>query len=341
VARPEERYLSELETELRAAVPADGPVSLLYRMMRYHLGWEDRDGNPTEAPAGKRLRPLLCLLVCEGYGSDFRRALPAAAAVELLHNFTLIHDDVQDRSQERRHRPTVWRLWGDAQAINAGDAMHAITRGTILNLAERGVPLPSVLAAAAILDRTCLRICEGQTLDVDFERQAKVERATYMAMIERKTAALIGCCMELGALVAGASAEQQACMRELGVTIGLAYQVQDDVLGIWGDPAVTGKPAADDIRDRKKTLPIIHALETASPADRERLTVILAGESVDEDAVAEVLRILAAAGARRAAEEEAARLYEQTERWLVGSGLNETARTTLGALVRSLLQRPS
>jgi geranylgeranyl diphosphate synthase type I len=341
VARLEERYLTELEAELHAAVPAEGPANMLYRMMRYHLGWEDRDGNTVDAPAGKRLRPLLCLLVCEGYGTDFRRALPAAAAVELLHNFTLIHDDVQDRSLERRHRPTVWRLWGDAQAINAGDAMHAISRMTILNLAQRGVPLPAVLASAALLDRTCLRICEGQTLDVDFERRSSVDRATYLAMIERKTAALIGCCMEMGALVGGANAEEQARMRELGVAIGLAYQVQDDVLGIWGDPAVTGKPAADDIRDRKKTLPIIHALETASSAERERLTTIMAGESLQEGDVAAVLRILETTGARRAAEDEAARLYEQTERWLTESSLDESARVTLGSLVRSLLQRPS
>lgn len=337
----EHRYLDDLEAALHAAVPEDGMPPLLYRMMRYHLGWLDEHGEPARAPAGKRLRPLLCLIVCEGYGAPYRRALPAAAAIELLHNFTLIHDDVQDRSAERRHRRTVWNIWGDAQAINAGDAMYAVTRLALLGLRETGLPAEAVLDAAALMDRTCLRICEGQCLDVDFEDQKTVDRATYMAMIERKTAALIGCAMELGALVAGAPASERVTMRELGESIGLAYQVQDDILGIWGNPAVTGKPAADDIRDRKKTLPIIHALATASAEDRARLDTVFAGKEVDDAGIATVLAILERTGARQFCEGEAARLYEQTESRLARARIADGARATLGALLGSLLRRPS
>ena len=337
----EERYLPALEDELVAAVPVTGTPPLLYQMMRYHLGWVDAQDNPTHAPAGKRVRPLLCLLACEGYGADFHRALPAAAALELLHNFTLIHDDVQDRSDERRHRATVWRLWGDAQAINAGDAMYAVTHLALLRLLVTGTPAETVVAATALLDQTCLRICEGQCLDVDFESRPRVAREDYTAMIERKTAALIGCSLEMGAIVAGASVRQQQAMRRLGETIGLAYQVQDDVLGIWGDPAITGKPAADDIRNRKKTLPLIHALETAGAVDRARLESLFASGTIGESEVAEILGILERTGARRACEAEAVRLYAQTEQLLADAALAAPIRTSLAILLGSLLRRPA
>ncbi len=334
-------YLSELEAELRAAVPATGAAPFLYDMLRYHLGWLDRHGRPVQAPAGKRLRPLLCLLACEGYGGDYRRALPAAAAIELLHNFTLIHDDVQDRSDERRHRPTVWRLWGEAQAINAGDALYALARLALLRLAERGLAPSTVTAAAALLDHTCLRICEGQSLDVAFEGRLDVTYDEYLAMIGGKTAALLGCALEMGALVAGAAAEERQRMRECGETLGLAYQVQDDILGIWGEPSVTGKPAADDIRGRKKTLPIVYALTHGDRQHVERLHALFAAAALDEGDVAAVLRILEDTGARQAAEAEAGRLYDETQRLLQASALAADVRSALSELVRSLLRRPA
>lgn len=336
-----ERYLAEIEAELKACVPAEGGADLLYTMMRYHLGWIDRRGRATPGAAGKRIRPLLCLVVCEGYGTEYRRALPAAAAIELLHNFTLIHDDVQDRSDERRHRPTVWRIWGEAQAINAGDAMYALARLAVLRLAERGASDRVVLAAAELLDRTCLRVCEGQVLDLSFEENLDVSKEAYMAMIERKTAALLGCAAEMGALVGGAGPAEQLAMRHFGERLGLAYQVQDDVLGIWGDPSVTGKPAADDIRRRKKTLPIIHALACGTAKQKEQLRSLFSAPSPTDAQVDEVMQLLGATGARRAAEDEAARLYRETEHWLATARIAPQTVTILRDLVSSLLLRPA
>ncbi|MHB1415292.1 MAG: polyprenyl synthetase family protein, partial [Chloroflexota bacterium] len=284
-----EKYAAELESELRASVPEGGDAAGLYDMLRYHLGWLEDEDASSRASGGKRIRPTLCLMACEAYGGDYRPALPAAAAVELLHNFTLIHDDIQDRSAERRHRSTVWKLWGEAQAINAGDVMNSLARLALLRMAGRGVGADVILQALNMLDRTCARICEGQYLDLQFENRLDIDRETYLGMIERKTAALVGCALEMGTLVGGASAEQVDLMRGLGDTLGLAYQVQDDILGIWGEPRVTGKPAADDIRRRKKTLPVVHALECASGEQKTRLAQLLGQPRVDDNEVDEVL----------------------------------------------------
>jgi len=336
-----EKYLAPLESELRAIVPEGGEAGPLYTMLRYHLGWVDPAGRPSGLPSGKRIRPLLCLLACEGYGADFHRALPAAAALELLHNFTLIHDDIQDRSDERRHRPTVWRIWGEAQGIDAGDAMYALARLALLRLPERGVPVATVLAAVALFDRACLNICEGQYLDIDFERRAEVGQAEYLAMIGRKTAALIGAAAEMGALVAGATPSQREAMRQFGETLGLAYQVQDDILGVWGDPRVTGKPAADDIRSKKKTLLVVHALAHGDARQVETLRRVYGQASPTEAEVAEIMQILEETGARGYAEAEAGRLYGRTIDWLDVAAPAAPVKAALGSLVRSLLQRPS
>lgn len=336
-----DRYRAELETELKAAIPEGGPADGLFAALRYHMGWADAHGRPAAAATGKRLRPILCLLICEGYGGDYRRALPAAAAIELLHNFTLIHDDIEDRSDERHHRATVWRLWGEAQAINAGDATFALAQLALLRLADRGLSAARVLGAAQVLNRACLRICEGQYLDVDFERRGAVDEGTYLAMTAGKTAALIGCSLELGAVVAGASARERRVMREAGESLGLAYQVQDDVLGVWGDPAVTGKPTADDIRSGKKTLPVVHALaETPGPAGA-RIRSLLAKPALVEEEVVEVVGILEQAGSRIYAERLTRRFYDETLAALERSRLADEAKVAVNSLVHSLLQRPS
>jgi geranylgeranyl diphosphate synthase type I len=249
-------YLPAIEDELRRAIgSAPKPLGEYYTMLEYHLGWTD-GGN-----VGKRLRPLLCLLACAAAGGEWERALPVAAAIELLHNFSLIHDDIQDNSPVRRGRPTVWQKWGQAQAINAGDAMFTLAHLALHDLPARGTSPKVTLNVLKIFDLTCLVLTQGQYLDIAFERRERVTVAEYMTMIEAKTAALIAASIRLGALIAGADEPRAAHFEHYGRSLGLAFQVQDDLLGIWGDPAVTGKSAASDLEKRKKSLPVVYGLE--------------------------------------------------------------------------------
>lgn len=295
-----ERYRQALEEELRLLLSESAVGELpLYSMLRYHLGWADAEGRPVEAGTGKALRPALCLLACEAVGGNWRRALPAAAALELVHNFSLIHDDIQDGDRQRRHRPTVWALWGKSQAINAGDAMREVSDLAILREAELGVEAPRVLEAARLLDQATLEMIEGQYLDLSYESRPDVTVSDYLAMIAKKTGALIRCAVELGALVGGAPSRQSAALACAGEELGLVFQIRDDVLGVWGRAESTGKPEANDIRRRKRALPAVHALEHARGREGERLRALYNDKRrVTAADVAEVLEVMGKAGTR-------------------------------------------
>jgi len=284
------RYQAEIEAELRSVVSLASPG--LYQMMSYHLGWDK------QASGGRLLRPTLCLLACEAVGGNWHNALPAAAAIELLHNFSLIHDDIEDKSQKRRHRPTVWKVWGQAQGINAGDTMLALSQLALLRLMERNVPPKKVTLASQLLNEACLRLCEGQYMDIKFEREEEVGLEDYLEMIDRKTARLFECSLHLGALLGTDNERQISSLRSFGRELGLAYQIQDDLLGIWGEEEATGKPACDDIKGKKKTPPIIYALERAKGEERERLREIYGKARVSTEDITEVLQILDQLGAR-------------------------------------------
>lgn len=300
------RYRDAVTAEMRAVL-AERPLQHV-APMRYHLGWEDRRGRLLEGPGGKMLRPTLCLLCCEGVGGDWTRALPAAAAIELLHNFTLTHDDIEDDSFQRHGRETVWRLWGQARAINVGDGMFALAHLAMLRLAERGVPAEQVVAALRMLDEACLQLCEGQHLDLTFQEEAAVSRDDYLAMVEGKTAALIAASTGIGALLGGASPAAVEALQRFGRLLGLAFQIRDDILGIWGEVAETGKPAGDDIRARKKTFPIVFALDRAPPADRRTLRSLYRAEVIGEEHMGAVLALLERSGVLEESE-RAAKAY--------------------------------
>lgn len=238
----------------------------LAEMLWHHLGWY-RDGRPNE-PGGKRVRPVLLLLAVEAAGGNWRETLPAAAAVELIHNFSLIHDDVQDRSDTRRGRPTVWVRWGDAQAINAGDAMFTLAHLAIPRLVPV-YPADRVLQAVQMLDETCLRLTGGQFQDLSFEKFPAVSLEQYRSMIAGKTGALIACSARMGGLLGGASPAQLIAWDEFGRFLGEAFQIWDDWLGIWGDAALTGKSAESDLSSGKKSYPVCIGLEQ-SPRFRAR-----------------------------------------------------------------------
>jgi geranylgeranyl diphosphate synthase type I len=254
-----EIMLPTIENELeRALLPVKTTeLAGLYQMFAYHLGWEGEGAGPEAR--GKRIRPLLLMLTTAAAGGNWKTALPAAAAVELVHNFSLIHDDIEDNSPLRRGRPTVWQKWGIAQATNTGDAMFTLAHLSILCLKETS-PAGCVLEAAHILQNTCLRLTQGQYLDISYEAQGDLNLDAYWSMVSGKTAALLSACTELGALVAGASKEHQDAYRDFGHALGLAFQAQDDLLGIWGDSALTGKSAESDLLTGKKSLPVLFGL---------------------------------------------------------------------------------
>ncbi|MGD0116233.1 MAG: polyprenyl synthetase family protein [Dehalococcoidia bacterium] len=329
------RYREEVDAELRAAF--DGCCSPLYDMLRYHLGWQTADGRPIEGPAGKGLRSTLCLLACEALGGDASTALPAAAAVDLVHNYSLIHDDIQDRDLERRHQPTVWAVWGEAQAINAGSAMRQLAGLTLRKLVPRGVSPERALRAAALVDETCLRLLEGQWLDISFEGRLDVGLPDYLDMISLKTGALLGCAADLGALVAFED-DATAAFQRFGRNLGLAFQIRDDALGIWGDGDETGKPAGSDIRRKKKSFPVICALQDSSPAAQE-LRRIYSQPQIDEEQVATVLDLLDSLGVREATRRAAETYRDRALAEIAPLSLRAAARNDLEELAHFLVDR--
>jgi geranylgeranyl diphosphate synthase type I len=336
------RYLPPVEAELQEIVRVPHhSLAAYYGMMRYHLSWVDSAFREVEARGGKRIRPLVCLLCSEAAGGEAQQALPAAAALELVHNFSLVHDDIQDGSHYRRGRRAVWDLWGAAQAINVGDGMFVLARLALHRLGARGVPPDRQLAATLALDRACLSLCEGQYFDMTFEDRLDVDLDQYLRMIELKTATLLAASGQLGAIVAGAPPEVVDGYHRFGHHLGLAFQIQDDILGAWGDPSVTGKSAATDIRDKKKTLPVVYVLN--HPEERHsawELVELYSREGpLDEAGIEATLGLLERTGARAYAEEMAERYYRRALDSLEQAGAGAEAGAALRELAASLLRR--
>lgn len=334
-----ERYRAEIDAELRSAL-ADQTLPM-YDMMRYHLGWQDEHGHPRSGSGGKALRPTICLLACEAVGGDYHRALPAAVAMELVHNFSLIHDDIQDDDRERRHRPTVWSIWGKPQAINVGTAMRVLSSLTLLRLGEHDVPALKQLCVQRVLDESCLQMIEGQYLDISFESRLDITTDDYLEMIDRKTAALIGCSLELGALLGTDDKLTIERFQRLGRNLGLAFQIRDDILGIWGDEGLTGKPQGNDIRRRKKSFPVVYLLESVAGETKKELVNIYSKESIEDDDMETVWRNLEALDAQNHCQWVAEQYCERALEEIAGLTLSLSARHDLEGLAHFLVERDS
>ncbi|MCA9932600.1 MAG: polyprenyl synthetase family protein [Ardenticatenaceae bacterium] len=330
-----QEMIPAVEAEMQAVLHADGtqPDSF-YGMMQYHMGWVDEALQPAVVNSGKRIRPLLCLLSCAAAGGDWQQAVPAAAAIEILHNFSLVHDDIEDASDTRRGRQTVWKIWGIEQAINAGDAMFAIAHLAMARLEERGVDPAIVVQALRRFDETCVQLTQGQHADMDFEKRDQVSVAEYLEMIGGKTAVLISLSTELGARIAGAAPQTNTHYNQYGLKLGLAFQVIDDILGIWGDESRTGKSAATDIITKKKTLPVLHGLEH-SPDLRQLYTQ----SDPDTAFVQQAITLLNAAGSHDYARQQAVEYSDSASHHLQAANPNGPAARALHQLTHMLLAR--
>lgn len=297
-------YLEALDRELRAILVSPNRVyDPYYGMFRYHLGWTDAQFNDIKLDTGKRLRALLCLLSCEAVSGDWKPALPVAAAIELAHNFSLIHDDIEDEGDSRRGRLTVWKVWGLAQGLNAGDGMFVLARLAMDRLCERGFSFEKCTVMSRIFDQATLALCRGQFLDLAFESRLDVTVDEYMEMIRGKTAALISAASRLGAMLNSDDERLIDALARYGANTGLSFQIADDILGIWGDPSITGKSAATDILSRKKSLPAIFGL--THPRYGAALRDIYGKDKLTSEDVSAVLSLLDAAGAREYAQSQA------------------------------------
>lgn len=333
----------QLSQQMRQAVTAEmkavlnateAQPDLFHGMMHYHMGWRDEQLQPAEVNAGKQIRPVICLLACQAAGGSWQQAVPAAAAIELLHNFSLIHDDIEDASPTRRGRRTLWTIWGTEQAINAGDAMFALAHLALNRLVDRGVAAETAVHALRRFDETCVRLTQGQHADMDFETRDEVTVEEYLAMITGKTAVLLSLCTELGALIARADEATVHHYAQFGLNLGLAFQVIDDILGIWGDEALIGKSASTDILTKKKTLPVLYGL-----SQNGALRQLYQQETTDPVFVQEAIRVLDSTGARDFATERAADYSQTALQHLDAAAPSGPAFAALNQLSDMLLKR--
>ena len=321
-------------------------------MLNYHLGFVDADGSTTRVYGGKRIRPLLTLLCCEACGGTMEAALPGAAAVEMLHNFSLIHDDIEDCDELRRGRPTLWKVWGEPQAINSGDAMFTLAHIALESTIDRGISAERVIRAMRVFDDACVALTIGQHLDLSFENRADVSSDEYMTMIKGKTGALTQAACAIGAILADAPAWRVTALAEFGAWLGIAFQLQDDVLGIWGDPEKTGKQDSD-LSHRKKTLPVLFAAEhdaairalyfgqPARDGGESSMDTIDTTDTMDSGKIKLLRTLIENRGGRAYTEQAALDAHNKSVGALAAAQISGPAADALQELGRSLLGRAS
>jgi geranylgeranyl diphosphate synthase type I len=325
-----------VRTELKKVIDNCPPA--LGNILGYHMGWQDEYGHRRGRGSGKFIRSSLCLLSCQAVGGNKSQAIPAAAAVELVHNFSLIHDDIEDASSERHHRPTVWKIWGQPQAINAGDAMFSLAYLALVRLKEKGIAGQKIAHCAEVLSRACLELCEGQYLDIEYENRLDITIENYLDMAAKKTAALFAASTSLGVCLGSEDGEAVDLFRLFGGELGMAFQIHDDILGIWGAVESVGK-SAGDICQRKKTLPVAYGLESSKGPVRKSLHKLYSRESIEGQDIKKVTRILDDLGARNYAENVARQYYHKALAHLGATGLGPSSLAPLEETASFLVTR--
>ena len=329
-------YRADIGAALRRALSDEGAV---YDMLRYYMGWADADGKPTTGTEGKYLRPTLCLFACEAAGGSREQAMPAATALELIHNFSLVHDDIQDRDETRHHRKTLWAVWGIPKALVAGNTLRIVADSAFDDLQSAGVPPLRVLSVINQLTQAYLEMIEGQYLDISFEGQNEIGLRQYLDMIARKTGALIRCSLTMGATVGSPDGAVSDAFRESGKALGFIFQVRDDILGIWGDEDSTGKPVGADIRRKKNAFPAVYAMSQAQGEDKRRLLDINRKPELSDADVEDTLHIMDALNVREHAHALAVEEAEVAFDALAAVEMDEQARREYENLIDFLLYR--
>jgi geranylgeranyl diphosphate synthase type I len=330
---------AEFDPALRAAI--DTLPASMRTVAVYHFGWCDEQGRPTSLAAGKAIRPALTLLTASALGAPRDAAVPAAVAVELVHNFSLLHDDVMDGDLTRRHRATAWTVFGANPAILAGDALLTLAFDVLGDAAAPA--LAAHRPAARMLGESVHLLLDGQSADLDFEDRDRVALTECVRMSESKTGALLGCACAMGALYGEAAVDGDLSdvdrMRTFGEKLGLAFQFVDDLLGVWGDPAVTGKPVHSDLANRKKSLPVVRALAEHGPAAGALAALYHRADPLSPAELAEAAGLIEATGARIWCQEQADRLLTEALVELPASRLSTRGAAELTALADLMTRR--
>ena len=336
--------LPDMFVEHRAAIgealrrTLSGDTSV-FDLLRYYMGWVDLHGNPTVGTEGKYLRPTLCLFACEATGGDREQAMPAAVAVELVHNFSLIHDDIQDEDATRHHRKTLWAVWGVPKALVAGNVLRTVADTALDDLQSAGVPPSRILLVVNRLTQAYLEMIEGQYLDISFEGRHEVGLNQYLDMIARKTGALIRSSFTMGALIGSRNDMVAEAFLESGKALGFIFQVRDDILGVWGDETSIGKPVGADIRRKKNSFPVVYAMAQARGNDKRRLLSIYDKDEPNDTDVADALQIMDSLNTRDYAHALAVEHGEFAMNALAAVELQKRARTEFEDLIDFLLFR--
>ena len=325
------RYEKPLEEELRLSFT--GREGLLYDMLFYQLGWTDERGEPLSGSPNERLHSLLSLLSCEAILGEYEPALPAAAAVELVHNHSLVHKDVQSGSPNRGQRSSLWWIWGPGQAINAGDGLHALGRLALMRLKEQGLAMSRVMDSLRLLDQACLSMCEGQHMELAFQEKLDVGVKSYLKMAEAKTGALMSCATALGALVASDDRDLVGAFQEWGRNFGMAYQISKDVEELWGN--ARREDPSPQVLNKEKLLPIVYAFESGEPRTKRELGTIYFKRVLEPQDVEGVLNILDGVSAREYAKEQVETYCQRATDCLANVELSAWGREEFNKLCRS------
>ena len=331
------QYIDELMAQVDAAMQAivNERGFPLYNMMGYHLGWQGARGYADDVPQRQeRLHGALTLLTCDAVAGDVASCLPAAAAIELVDKFAEIHDDVQEGSPQRNGRDAVWWVWGPAQAINAGDGMHALGRLALLRTAERGVSDERVFDIVRLVDKASLRACEGRFRDLEAQERIDLSVSAYMDMAADKSGALMGCAMQVGALVGGADDDTAQSLAACGENLGVALQVRSDLTAIWGSGG-DSQPNVE-VLNKKKLIPVVYALENASISEKRAMGEIYFKRVLDADDAIKLREVIAGLGARDACEDMAASLIADALAAVDGADIADEGKARIRECIETL-----